>query len=136
MSDVQRICPQCGGASPLQAHHCPHCGYDIQAGLPIEQVNALPATLSKAAVAPLLLGAASLALRVGWKMIQGRMFQASAQAVAQHPREQAIQPRPTDQDIQPRRPRRTIRIRSSWVIGDARGRWQQGSSEHIIEFDD
>jgi rubredoxin len=126
MSDVQRICPQCGGASPLQAQHCPHCGYDFQAGLPIERANALPATLSKAAV-PVLLGAASLALRVGWKMLQGHMFQATTQAVAQRPPEQAIQPR---------RPRRTIRIRSTWAVGDARGRWEQGSSEHIIEFDD
>ena len=135
MSDVQRICPQCGGASPLQAQHCPHCGYDLQTGLPIERANTLHATLSKAAV-PVLLGAASLALRVGWKMLQGHMLQATADAVVQRPPEQAIQPRPADQDVQPRRLRRTIRIRSTWAVGDARGRWEQGSSEHIIEFDD
>lgn len=134
MSDVQRICPECGGGSPLHAQHCPHCGYDSQSGLPMQRGNTLPMTLSKAAL-PVLAGAAGLALRAGWRLLQGRM----AASVAEQASDQVIQvPSPTSQTGEPpaRRPRRTIRIRSSWAVGDAHGSWQQGSSEHVIEFDD
>ena len=134
MSDVQRICPECGGGSPMHAQHCPDCGYDSQSGLPMQRTNTLPVTLSKAAL-PVLAGAAGLALRAGWRLLQGRMTTAIAQQTA----DQAIQVPPATRqpdEIQARRPRRTVRIRSTWAVGDARGAWQQGSSEHVIEFDD
>ena len=59
MSDVKRICPQCSNAFPLDARHCTHCGYDMDASLPAPQ-SSLPELVSKAAV-PVLVGAASLA---------------------------------------------------------------------------
>jgi hypothetical protein len=34
------------------------------------------------------------------------------------------------------RTRRSIRIRSTWAVGDARGVWRQGATEHIIEIDE
>jgi len=114
----------------MHSQHCPHCGYDSQSGFPIQSTNTLPATLSKAAL-PVLAGAAGLALRTGWRLLQGRM----ATSVAQQGADQVIQARQPD-EMQVRRPRRTIRIRSTWAVGDARGAWQKGSSEHIIEFDD
>jgi len=114
----------------MQAQHCPHCGYDSQAGFPIQPTNTLPATLSRAAL-PVLVGAAGLALRAGWRLLQGHM----AVSVVQQSADQVVQVRKPD-EVQTRRPRRTIRIRSTWAVGDARGAWQKGSSEHIIEFDD
>jgi hypothetical protein len=36
----------------------------------------------------------------------------------------------------PARPRTTIRIRSSWAVGDANGVWRQGVSDHTIEIDE
>jgi hypothetical protein len=44
--------------------------------------------------------------------------------------------RPSEATAIQRRPRRTIRIRSSWAVGDANGVWKKGASEHIIELDD
>ena len=129
MSDVQRICPQCGQGAPLNAQFCPHCGYDHDAALPAPQ-NTLPATIGRAAL-PVLAGAATLALRGGWKLLNSWL----AQNAAQPP-----QPRPESTVQREERPkgkaRRTIHIRSSWTVGDSRGNWQQGSSEHHIDLDD
>jgi hypothetical protein len=33
-------------------------------------------------------------------------------------------------------PRRVIRIRSSWAVGDGRGNWRQGASDHTIEINE
>ncbi len=135
MSEVQRICPQCGGSSGLQMAHCPHCGFDMQAGVPMRQDSSLPAALTKAAL-PVLAGAASLAVRAGWKLLQSRMTEAAAQQAAS----QVIR-RPTSEpvrrdDLPVIRAKRTVRIRSTWAVGDANGNWRQGASEHVIEFDD
>ena len=76
MSEVQRICPECQTAGPLSGRYCPSCGYDFQGALPAPQYN-LPVVLGKAAV-PVLVGAASVALRIGWKLLQSRWAQAAA----------------------------------------------------------
>ena len=73
MSDVSKICPQCGGGNALDSRHCAHCGYDTQAALPMIPAN-LPVVLSKAAV-PVLAGVAGLALSVGWKLLTGVLNQ-------------------------------------------------------------
>ncbi|MEZ4557888.1 MAG: zinc ribbon domain-containing protein [Caldilineaceae bacterium] len=127
MSDVQRICPQCQANAPLDARFCPRCGYDHQAELPMRQ-SSLPATVGKAAM-PVLVGAATLALRVGWKLLNSRLTATEPQ------RMQPPAPAPR-QEVALRGGGRRIRIRSSWAVGDANGVWRQGSSEHIIEFDD
>lgn len=132
MSEVNRICPQCGGSVSLQSRYCGVCGYDSSSGLPVQR-NTLPATVGKAAL-PVVAGLAGLALRTGWKLLQGRLAQ-----LAVRPPEvplRAVDTTPA-QSIQPARsPRRTIRIRSSWAVGDANGVWRQGQEEHVIEIDD
>lgn len=129
MANVQRICDNCGESGPLEARYCPHCGYDREATLPAPTRN-LPMVIGKAAL-PVLAGAASLALRVGWKILQQRLN--APPTVTAAPTEVARPPQSVPTST---RPRRTVRIRSTWAVGDATGRWQQGSSEHIIEFDD
>jgi hypothetical protein len=89
--------------------------------------------IGKAAL-PLLAGAASLALRAGWKLLQHRLATTATPTLpltkttpaqpAQHPAGATT------------RPRRTIRVRSTWAVGDANGVWQQGTSDQTIEFDD
>jgi hypothetical protein len=125
MSEITRICPQCGGSFPLEARHCSHCGYDIEAALPAVQ-NTLPALVGKAA-APVLVGAASLAVSLGWKLLQGMLKR------AEKPTSQPIQVR-SSAPIQPQ-PRMTIRITTSWTVGDSSGAWRKGHSEQTIEIE-
>ena len=128
MSNVTRICVQCGHGNPMEARYCARCGYDTQADLPATQGNTLPALISRAAV-PVLVGAASLAISAGWKLLQSLLAQPAAP--------QANQPIQVKKAEPPAvRPRRTIRIRTSWAVGDAGGNWRQGHSEHEIEFED
>ncbi len=136
MSEIQRICAQCGKGSPLEARYCSHCGYDAQAGLPAPR-NTLPVSIGKAAL-PVLAGVASLAIRAGWKFLQSRMAQAAVQSAVDNVISVPKTTAPVPQNTQPapRRARRTIHIRSSWAVGDANGVWQQGNSEHTIEIDD
>ncbi len=135
MSEVQRICPQCANSGPIYARYCPSCGYDFQSALPAVQSN-LPVVLSKAAV-PMLVGAASVALRMGWKMLQSRWAKAAAEkavdAAIQKIQTPIVQPQA---DVTERRSRRTITIRSAWSVADRNGVQQQGYSEHRIDLDD
>lgn len=134
MSEVQRICPHCGEAGPLPARYCPHCGADSQSALPAPQSN-FPLALTKAAL-PILAGAASLALRAAWKLLQSRM--------AANVTEQAIHSLRTARNTQSsapitspdQRPHRTIRIRSVWSVTDGNGVRRSGVSEHQIEMDE
>lgn len=125
MSEISRICPQCGQAFSLEARHCSHCGYDMDASLPAPQ-GALPALVGKAA-APVLLGAASLAVSVGWRLLQN-MLNRPARSVTQ-----PIQVH-KDAPVQTR-PRTTIRITTSWAVGDSSGNWRKGHSEQTIEIE-
>jgi hypothetical protein len=131
MSEVSRICPQCGGSVALSARFCGGCGFDTSVGLPIQRTS-LPVQVGKAAL-PIVAGLAGLALRSGWKFLQGQLTQAAASSL-QGPRA-AVQP-PVVQNKPTDGPRRKIRIQSSWVVGDGQGRWRQGQEEHIIEIDD
>lgn len=134
MSTVHRICPACGKDTPLEARHCPHCGHDTQAGLPVQAGSQLPMVVGKAAL-PVLVGVGTLAARVAWRLLRGRL----ATLVTPAPLDQHATPQPpartTPAEVAPRA-RRSIRIRSSWAVGDARGVWRQGTSEQIIEIDD
>ena len=125
MSEVRRICPQCGNAFPLDARHCIHCGYDMDTALPVPQSN-LPELVSKAAV-PVLVGAAGLVVSMGWKLLQGMLSQPA------QPKQQPIRVRPSE-PVQPRS-KFTVRITTSWAVGDSNGTWQEGRSEQTIELD-
>lgn len=140
MSNIQRICEQCGESGPLEARYCPHCGHDSQgyhAALPVPRKQ-LPIALSKAAL-PILAGAASLVLRAAWKLVQQRLAtttpEEAAQALSHLTRRSSTPSQPVAQPTT-RRPRRTIHIRSNWAVGDANGVWRQGSSEQTIEIDE
>ncbi len=129
MSEVQRICVQCGYANPLESRYCARCGNDNQSALPVQRA-ALPMVIGRAAL-PVLVGAVGLVARAGWKLLQQRMAQpAPAHPIQAVPRSVA--------PITPAMPRtkRTIHIRSTWATGDAHGVWQQGSSEHFIEIEE
>lgn len=136
MTNVQRICAQCGASGSLDSRYCAQCGYDSQGQLPAPPQN-LSLAIGKAAM-PLLLGVTSLALRMGWKLLQSRWAQETAQRAvgtalnkAQPAAPPVVQPSGS-----PARTRRTIHIRSSWAVGDANGTWRQGHSEHHIELDE
>ncbi len=125
MSSVTRICPQCGHANTMEARYCAECGYDTQGNLPVPQENNLPAVIGKAAV-PVLVGAASVAVSLGWKLLHGMLSQPAKSQPIQVKKNEA----PATQS------KRAIRIRTSWVVGDSSGNWQKGQTEHTIEFDD
>lgn len=133
MSDIQRICVQCGFANPLESRYCARCGYDSQGALPAPRTT-LPAVIGRAAL-PVLVGAASVALRLGWRLLQQRASQATRVPPSQPSRQ--IVPRQDAPPVpRPARARRTIHIRSTWATGDANGVWRQGSSEHFIEVEE
>lgn len=152
MNKIYRVCAQCGKNGPVEADHCPHCGYnrlkDTTEGsiaspsehLPAKQNN-LPTKLAKAAL-PVLVGAAGIAARAGWQLLQSRLTTAARQQNL----DQTIYPnksgqshlsrkqQPAQENIA-RRPRHTIHIRSQWAVGDANGQWRRGASEHTIEIE-
>ncbi|MEZ4728041.1 MAG: zinc ribbon domain-containing protein [Caldilineaceae bacterium] len=135
MSEVQRICPECGEAGPLDTRYCPHCGADREAALPVQRSN-LPLVLSKAAL-PILAGAASLALRIGWKVLQSRMTSAVTEKTVESLRAARASQPPAKAEQPPlSNPRRTIRIRSAWAVTDGNGVQHSGVSEHQIEIEE
>ncbi|GIV79828.1 zinc ribbon domain-containing protein [Litorilinea aerophila] len=139
MSNVRRICPQCGQDSSLDARFCVRCGYDHEAALPARG-NSLPAVVGRAAL-PVLAGVTSLALRAGWRLLLRKLNQrvsaplspqgAEASSTQVPARARPMPPQPAE----PRR-RRVIHIRSTWAVGDAQGVWRQGSAEHTIEIEE
>lgn len=145
MSTIFRVCPDCGGQYAMEARFCPSCGHDTQSGLSAQSAN-VPAPLNKAAL-PVLAGVAGLALRAAWKLMQSKtaqdaargavraLFQAAQQPTPAETKPQVIPPAQTQLPAE-RPARRTIRIRTSWAVGDANGVWRQGVSDQTIEIDD
>lgn len=141
MSEIQRICVQCGQANSVEARFCAACGYDQLADerqnhLPAQRTN-LPAVISRAAL-PVLLGAASLAMRAGWRLLQNRLANPPQTHVTRPPAPQqppVAPPAPANAPAAQGR-KRTIRIRSAWTVRDAQGHWQQGTSDQVIELDE
>ncbi len=100
--------------------------------------------LGRAAV-PVLVGAASVALRIGWKLLQSRWAQEAAERAVEAALQKAQQApaEPTQQspdgrraDVVESRSGRTVTIRSAWAVGDTNGVWRQGFSEHRIDLDE
>ncbi|MFN8444291.1 MAG: hypothetical protein U0175_26145 [Caldilineaceae bacterium] len=101
--------------------------------------NNLPMVIGKAAL-PVLAGVASLALRAGWKLLRSRMAQDAIHVGASKAATSLVNaaknaPAPTTKTDTVPKAKRTIRIRSTWAVGDANGIRQQGSSDHTIEID-
>lgn len=125
MSNVTRICPQCGHGNAMDTRYCAQCGYDSQSNLPVPQGTNLPAVIGKAAV-PVLVGAASLALSAGLKLLQNALSKPAAQ--------QPIQVKNAATGEVAKRGRMTITVRTAWAVGDSSGHWEKGQSEQTIEL--
>ena len=65
MSEVFRVCPNCGQNVAMAARHCGECGYNVEGGYPLESRSNLPAVVAKVGL-PVAAGLASFALRAGW----------------------------------------------------------------------
>lgn len=132
MSEVFRICPECGGSVALSQKHCGACGYDGSSGQPLAR-RSLPATVVQAAL-PVVAGLTTLALRSGWRFVR-KQLEARTMSGAEESPAPVVKAQPAT--APPRRVSgRRIHIRSSWVVGDAAGNWQKGHAEHTIEIDD
>lgn len=127
MSNVTRICPQCGFGNGMENRYCAQCGADTHASLPMTQGSNLPAVIGKAAL-PVLVGAASLAISMGWKLLQGVLSKPPTQGQGPAPLQVKSTP------LVPTRGRMTVTIRTSWAAGDSSGRWEKGQSEQTIEL--
>jgi hypothetical protein len=127
MSNVTRICPECGHGNAMDTRYCAQCGYDSQSNLPATQGASLPAVIGKAAV-PVLLGAASLALSAGLKLLQNALSKPAPQQPIQ------VKSGQTKSGEVVKRSRMTITIRTSWAVGDSSGKWEKGQAEQTIEL--
>lgn len=132
MSEVFRICPQCGGSVALSQKHCGSCGFDGSSGKPLARRN-LPATIAQAAL-PIVAGLTTLAVRSGLRLLR-RQIEARTPTQS-GPSTAPLVPNQTTVPAQSGSVRRRIHIRSSWVVGDGAGNWQQGQSEHTIEIEE
>ncbi len=142
MSNIQRICPACGSGNAMSSQFCERCGQDFERTgntLPARR-SSLPVVASTAAL-PLLAGAASLAVRAGWRLLQAHLREQKAQvaprqAAGQSPKQESITLAPAQSLAPSTQSRRTIRIRSTWVVGGPDGIYRHGASDHTIEIDD
>lgn len=134
MEDVHRICAACGKNTPLDARHCPHCGHDTHAGTPMRQQRYLPATVTKAAL-PVLATVGTVVLRMMWRLLRDRMLTAAPPTTSVT---RTTQAQPMQQPAQQpaRRTGRSIRIRTAWAVGDAKGIQRQGYTDQQIDFDE
>jgi hypothetical protein len=128
MSEVFRVCPNCGQDVAVTARHCGECGYNTQGGYPLEGRNNLPAVVAKVGL-PVAAGLAGLALRAGMQLLQKQLPVLANNALN---RSAPRPPAPSRKG----RGSRFIHIRSKWAVGDRNGVWQSGEEEHTIEIDE
>ena len=72
MGEVKRICPFCGAANPLEGRICVRCGADMRRSLPA-MPKAGPLVPWREIGGALALGAAYLALELGWRLLKRRL---------------------------------------------------------------
>ena len=132
MAQVHRICASCGRDVPLEAQYCPHCGNDSRTGLPMRQASNLPMVVTKAAL-PVLATAGTLAARLVWRLLRARLQQTTSLALRRQPEAPLA---PDEEKPITARTKRTLRIRTTWAVGDAQGLQRQGYTDQTIEFDD
>ncbi|MEM7536818.1 MAG: hypothetical protein AAF639_31855 [Chloroflexota bacterium] len=144
MATISRICTHCNKSSALDAQHCQHCGHSMSTHpdayvnmpqtTPTSLSESLRQTATKAAL-PILAGAAGWLVRKAWQLLRERMD--ASTALDSFPQTQTAKRTPDNNThmAQTHTPRRTIHIRSKWMVSDANGVWQQGASEHTIELD-
>ena len=144
MATISRICTHCNKSSALDAQHCQHCGHSMNANQNSQTAmpqatntnlsDSIRQTATKAAL-PILAGAAGWLVRKGWQLLRERMEADASLASFQQTQTAKRTPDNNTHVAQTHTPRRTIHIRSKWMVSDANGVWQQGASEHTIELD-
>ncbi len=68
MTQIERICPNCGTSNPSDQTYCVQCGLDL-IHLPAPRRTTLPARIDQARAAALVLGASMLIARAGLQLI-------------------------------------------------------------------
>jgi hypothetical protein len=81
MERVRKICPQCGAANPMEADRCVECGATMRGSLPILRESKLPVPWKEVG-ASLALGAAALAMRAGWRLLQALLERRDVEPVS------------------------------------------------------
>lgn len=136
MSDVSRVCSQCGGKVALDSRFCGRCGHDTTAGFPVVEQRNLPAQIATVAL-PVAAGLFSWAVRSGWKLLRTRLDEMAHNPPGVTPIRTAPAPqRAAPLQKESGRPKRTIHIRSAWAVSDGSGVWRQGAEEHIIDIEE
>ena len=129
MSDIERICPECGAANAVDVHFCGACAAPLSSTALARRQSALPTTFEPkdAALAVGATGLAAVALRVGTVLVK---------QVAQMLADRRDDPAPAP--LAEREPRRrpVMRIRRSWAIGDSSGLRQWGNEDITIYDED
>ena len=74
-------------------------------------------------------------MRKAWQLLRERMEADASLESFQQTGSPKRTPDNNTHAAQTHTPRRTIHIRSKWMVSDANGVWQQGASEHTIELD-
>ena len=128
MSEVFRVCPNCGQNVAMAARHCGECGYNVEGGYPLESRDTLPEVVAKVGL-PVAAGLAGLALRAGLQLLQKQLPELASNALSRNASRPPAQSRKG-------RSSRFIHIRSKWAVGDRSGVWRSGEEEHTIEIDD
>ncbi len=101
MSEVERICPNCGASNPYSQARCSRCGADLNR-LPVQRSLNLPARAESAGAAALVLGVTALVAREGLKLLARGLWSRMAQG--------AVRPGAVTRDL-------TVKPNSSVVEG-------------------
>jgi hypothetical protein len=132
MERVRRICPQCRAVNPLEADQCVECGAEMVGDLPVLRESRLPVPWKEVG-ASLALGAATLAVRAGWHLLQALLERRHAHPVSlgRVPSDgDSLAKRPAKRDAVRRTPAAEPRIRmwgrrvSGVRRGDGTSQWQ------------
>ena len=117
MSEVFRVCPNCGEDVAMAARHCSECGYNTQDGYPLERRNNLPAMVARVGL-PVAAGLTGLVLRAGWQLPAETAADAGSQRAQP---ERVAAPHRTGQPFHPY-PLEMGSRRSKRCVADRRGR--------------
>lgn len=125
MSDVERICPECGAANAVDVHFCGACAAPLSSRALARRESTLPAKIEpkNAALAVGATGVAAVALRVGTVLVK-------QVAKTLLDRERDDEPAPLAEREPEGRP--VMHIKRSWAIGDSTGVRQWGSEDITI----
>jgi hypothetical protein len=128
MTNVKRLCPECGAANPMDSQRWYACGANLRSDLPVPLGETLPVSWKQVG-ASLVVGAAALALRVGAQMLADYLERRAAgqQEPVRLPTLVRRGLSQQDKAEEPTRHRRRVRAwgRRAW------GSWQSDGASHV-----